>query len=86
LNECGWTPHQIVESNSIDLDPNNCPDTIQRVDFNKISVEEFRERFEKPGIPVIITNMINNWPAQDKWTIPVSNFYLAIVCIDRIYA
>lgn len=78
LNQCGWEPHRIVQNDSIDLDLNNSKDTIQRVDFNDITIEEFRERFEKPGVPCIITGLTNNWAAQTKWTIPVSNLIKAI--------
>lgn len=43
-------------------------DTLERVDADKISAEEFIEKYEKPGIPCVIVNCENNWQALKKWT------------------
>mmetsp|Transcript_13995 Transcript_13995/g.15463 ORF Transcript_13995/g.15463 Transcript_13995/m.15463 type:complete len:485 (-) Transcript_13995:110-1564(-) len=42
-----------------------CPEHIPRV--SNISVEEFIEKYENPGKPVIITDVMNNWKAMKKW-------------------
>ncbi|KAI6175717.1 JmjC domain-containing protein [Aphelenchoides bicaudatus] len=70
LNDCGWEPYRLAESNSLNFNINSSPDTIQRVDCSTLTLEEFRERYEKPGIPVILTNVTKNWAANEKWTIP----------------
>lgn len=44
-------------------------DTIERIDVNKVSLEEFVEKYEKPYKPVVITGIQNNWGAQQKWTL-----------------
>ena len=31
-------------------------------------MEEFQERFEKRGIPCVITDAISHWPAMKKWS------------------
>ncbi|MEO8582295.1 MAG: cupin-like domain-containing protein [Flavitalea sp.] len=41
---------------------------LQRIEkIGHISDEEFRERFYKPGIPVVLTDLAKEWPAYDKW-------------------
>jgi len=48
------------------------PDNIDRIDANKVSLEEFIEKYEKPYKPVIIKNTQVDWLAKDKWTLDVS--------------
>lgn len=40
---------------------------IQRVDGNTLTYEDFVERFERPGVPVVITNYASRLP-MSKWT------------------
>lgn len=40
--------------------------TIDRV--SDISPADFRKKYLAPGIPVIIENLSNDWPAYQKWT------------------
>lgn len=48
-------------------------DTLNRINADLISREEFIERYERPIKPVIITNITKTWSAQDKWTL---NYFL----------
>ncbi|XP_014239137.1 bifunctional arginine demethylase and lysyl-hydroxylase PSR [Trichogramma pretiosum] len=43
-------------------------DNVDRIDVNKVSLEEFILRYEKPYIPVIIKGVQSDWQAQYKWT------------------
>lgn len=43
-----------------------CPETIER--RSNLSVEEFIEKYEKPGIPVIIQGLSDDWIASKEWT------------------
>ncbi|KAI6214026.1 JmjC domain protein [Aphelenchoides besseyi] len=70
LNDCGWEPHQTAASNAVDLSLEHCRDTITRISADEVTVEEFVERYEKPGIPVIISGLTDQWAAHEKWTIP----------------
>ena len=36
---------------------------IAREDANTLTVAEFREKYELPCIPVVLTNVVNTWPA-----------------------
>ncbi|GMT25778.1 hypothetical protein PFISCL1PPCAC_17075 [Pristionchus fissidentatus] len=44
-------------------------DTIQRDDATTLSVEEFREKYEIPGVPCILRNCARDWQANEKWTV-----------------
>lgn len=44
-------------------------DTIERIDVDKISPEEFIEKYEKPYKPVVITGIQKDWPALHKWNL-----------------
>ena len=39
-------------------------DTMERIDYNAVSAEEFVERFEVPARPVVIRGALDDWPAQ----------------------
>lgn len=41
-------------------------DNIDRV--HKISYEDFKEKYEKANKPVIMTGMMDDWPALEGWT------------------
>ncbi|CAF1524946.1 unnamed protein product [Didymodactylos carnosus] len=43
-------------------------DKLERIDARNVTHEEFIERYERPGIPVMIQHSIDSWPAFDKWT------------------
>ena len=42
-------------------------DSIPRVSAASLSVEEFAERFEASGRPVVLTDATDHWPARHKW-------------------
>ncbi|CAJ0937549.1 unnamed protein product, partial [Mesorhabditis belari] len=64
LNNYGW--NTLGFATSFDLPP--ITDTIIRLNGSEICLEEFRENYEKPRIPVIITGLTSNWAAHEKWT------------------
>ncbi|PHJ18922.1 histone lysine demethylase jmjd6b, partial [Cystoisospora suis] len=43
-------------------------DNIPRVAASELSVEDFIERYEKPNKPVVLTGVVEKWPAFSKWT------------------
>ncbi|XP_070565532.1 bifunctional arginine demethylase and lysyl-hydroxylase JMJD6-like [Ptychodera flava] len=51
-----------------DLSHESIPDSVERIDSRRVTREEFIESFEKPLIPVVITNDQLEWRATNKWT------------------
>jgi hypothetical protein len=43
-------------------------DNAVRVDGTRVSVDEFRERYERPGVPVVVTGLVPGWRASDTWS------------------
>lgn len=43
-------------------------DTIPRIDAREVSLEEFREKYERTYTPVVITHLQDGWLAEQKWT------------------
>ena len=50
---------------------------MERVSATNLTTSEFVERYEKNNKPVIITDTQADWPAREKWTLPVD-----IECFD----
>ncbi|XP_046437539.1 bifunctional arginine demethylase and lysyl-hydroxylase JMJD6-like [Daphnia pulex] len=44
-------------------------DNVERISVDKISPQEFIERFERPYLPVVILDAQREWMANYKWTI-----------------
>ncbi|CAK8682329.1 unnamed protein product [Clavelina lepadiformis] len=42
---------------------------VERIDYRKVSCEEFIEKYERPFKPVVITNSQDDWMANYKWTL-----------------
>lgn len=47
----------------------HCGGAIDRVDINKITVEEFLERYERASRPCILTGAAEIWPANKRWRV-----------------
>ena len=48
-------------------DPETFTDTIERINCNDLTVEEFIERYEKGSRPCIITGVTENWRGNTEW-------------------
>ncbi|KAL4704422.1 hypothetical protein ACJJTC_000421 [Scirpophaga incertulas] len=46
-----------------------CNDNVDRIDNNKVSKQEFIDKYEKIYKPVVITNVQSHWKANHKWTL-----------------
>ena len=46
-------------------------DQVPRIDYAHVSEADFIERFERPGLPVVIRGATDAWPARERWTLPV---------------
>jgi len=54
-----------------DISPSLVKDNVERIDVRKVSLEEFREKYETPYVPVVLTHVQDNWLAEQKWTLEV---------------
>ena len=57
-------------------DPQTFTDTIERVNINDLTVEEFIERYEKGNKPCIITGVTDTWRGMQEWQLKVSSFQI----------
>ncbi|VDO85643.1 unnamed protein product [Heligmosomoides polygyrus] len=69
LEKIGWSPLNLART--FELPP--LMDKMQRVDGNTLSVEEFRENYERTRTPCIITGLTTNWKAHENWKIELSS-------------
>ncbi|KAJ6225030.1 hypothetical protein RDWZM_003575 [Blomia tropicalis] len=65
LDHGGWICMNHCKKFNIDVHRDNC----ERIDVNKISPEDFIEKYEKLYKPVVITGVTDNWKANYKWTL-----------------
>ncbi|KAJ3077652.1 hypothetical protein HDU99_001063 [Rhizoclosmatium hyalinum] len=43
-------------------------DTVERIDVDEVSDQDFVERFERDGVPCVITGVTKDWKAETEWT------------------
>ncbi|CAI5449337.1 unnamed protein product [Caenorhabditis angaria] len=65
LTKFGWDT--LGYSEDFKLPP--VKDTILRIDCEELTVDEFREKYERTRTPIIITGLTKNWQANEKWTL-----------------
>ncbi|KAK6746836.1 hypothetical protein RB195_000221 [Necator americanus] len=65
LNSFGWDTLGLASKFALP----DVQDNIVRVDGSKLSLEEFREKYEQPRIPCIFTGLTDGWQAHEKWTV-----------------
>jgi hypothetical protein len=72
LQKCGWqSVGYAFDTRWLDTRPESGPDTIERVDASRMSYEQFVDRYERPGKPVILLGLTDAWRANQRWTMPV---------------
>ncbi|KAK5984042.1 hypothetical protein GCK32_021564, partial [Trichostrongylus colubriformis] len=71
LEKIGWD--SLNYAKTFKLPP--LEDKMVTVDGKAMPVEEFREKYEKPRIPCMITGLTDKWKAQQNWTIKVAKLY-----------
>ncbi|KAJ3300853.1 jumonji domain-containing protein 6, partial [Kappamyces sp. JEL0829] len=61
-----WTRQQLAMIDFCPAEPlhESCP----KIDYVQVSREEFIKKWEQPGLPVIITNAMADWPCMTKWS------------------
>ncbi|KAF9952493.1 jumonji domain-containing protein 6 [Mortierella alpina] len=61
-----WDKHQFAQQ---DFTIPDSYDTLQRIDYDKVSREEFIEQFEEKNIPVVIRGVMEGWGACKNWNV-----------------
>ncbi|KAG0205557.1 hypothetical protein BGX28_002809 [Mortierella sp. GBA30] len=61
-----WDKHQFAQN---DFMIPESYDTLQRIDYDKVSREEFIERFEEKNLPVVIRGVMDGWGACKNWNV-----------------
>ncbi|RCN46844.1 hypothetical protein ANCCAN_07163 [Ancylostoma caninum] len=61
LNNFGWDTLGLAEKFAIP----DIQDNILRVDGKKLSLDEFREKYERPRIPCILKGLSEEWEAHE---------------------
>jgi histone arginine demethylase JMJD6 len=67
----GW--YALDYARNFNLSLNRVDNRLDRINADKVSLEEFIDKYEKPYKPVIITNAQKDWQANVKWTKQVSD-------------
>ncbi|KAK2188078.1 hypothetical protein NP493_144g02004 [Ridgeia piscesae] len=63
----GWRRQEYAKT--FDLSLKRVKENVERIDARDIKPEEFIQKYEKNYVPVVITNLLNKWPATQKWTV-----------------
>ena len=67
----GWSRHQFWRTFPIGKEA--VRDSCERISYLDIDEQAFIERFERPNVPVVITDSQLEWQANKKWTVEVED-------------
>lgn len=67
INE--WTCLNLAKTLDLSLEPIARRDTLQRINVNLASRQDFVDNYENLLKPVVLTHVTDHWPAKEKWTI-----------------
>ena len=67
--ELGWT--RLGFHHNFSCAKDRVKDEVDRISSLDVTEEMFIERFERPNIPIVITDIQNKWNVTKKWTIEV---------------
>ena len=63
-----WGKSKYSSTNWCELLKNNCPDEIERLDFEDTSVDFFLQNYEKKNKPCVIKNSTKHLKVDKYWT------------------
>ncbi|EGR31249.1 jumonji domain protein [Ichthyophthirius multifiliis] len=63
-----WGKSKYYQTNWCKLLKENCPDQIERINFQQISTDFFIQNYEKQAKPCVITNTTNHLEVEKYWT------------------
>lgn len=71
--DLGWSRLNYAETFPLGLEL--VRDSCERVSALDLDEQSFVERYEKPNVPVVITDTQLEWQAMRKWTVEVCPFF-----------
>ena len=69
--EIGWTKFKFHETSCCAKE--TVKDNVERISMLDVDEDTFIQRYERPNLPVVITDCQTNWNATHKWTVEVGN-------------
>ena len=66
-----WTKEGYWKTDLCEKLLKDCPDQIERVDCDNLSVQEFVEKYESQNKPVVIKGITRDWNVKKYWTFEV---------------
>lgn len=63
--EKDWGRDNFAGSNVLEELKANCNDTLERINYNEVSVGEFVDKYVKPSRPVVIRGVTEQWPGKE---------------------
>jgi histone arginine demethylase JMJD6 len=66
LSDSDWTR---FDYKSKDFWIHKNQDFVTRIDYDKVEIDEFIEKYQSRNIPVVIQGCTRNWKAQENWNI-----------------
>ncbi|KAK9861811.1 hypothetical protein WJX84_003667 [Apatococcus fuscideae] len=61
-----WRKHGWADTDVLSIE--GVHDNVRRFHASELSRAQFVELFERPRMPTVITGLIEDWPAQERWT------------------
>jgi len=71
LKSDDWRKEGYAKTNIAERLLKECPDEIERIDCEDLSVSEFIEKYESKNKPVIIRGLTKGWKVDKYWTFEV---------------
>lgn len=75
LNLDDWRRHCLYKDDWCDSMMENPPKSILQVayeNYDDLNVDDFRQKYEVPNIPLVIKGATRKWPAKNRWSFEVT--------------
>lgn len=63
-----WTKEGYWKTDLCEKLLKDCPDEIERIDYDDVSAEDFIAKYESQDKPVVIKGLTRNWNVEKHWS------------------